>query len=169
MPDLTDAQAAAFFRRSYSAVDGLWFRMVEDRFGLEAAFELDEAVWGVMPKIQARQLKAALGQEQGLAALVACFGNKLAAEGYRFEAQAAPDGARVDLVVRECPWHNAMVKAGRAELSGRVGERICRREYAVWAAEFGPGLRFDLPALLCQGAAMCVLRFEQRARDGAQP
>jgi hypothetical protein len=37
MFDLTDAQAAAFFRRSYSAVDGLWFRMVEDRFGLELA------------------------------------------------------------------------------------------------------------------------------------
>jgi hypothetical protein len=168
MSELSDEHAATFFRRSYSAVDGLWFRMVEDRLGVDAALELDEAVWRVMPKIQARQLKAMLGAGEGLQALAACFSQKLCWEGFRFEAQASAGGARVDLVVQACPWHAAMLKAGRGALSGRVGERICRHEYAVWADEFGPGLRFELPALLCQGAPACVLRFERLA-DGPMP
>jgi len=163
MPDPADERAATFFRRSYTAVDGLWFRMIEDKLGIEAALEFDQAVWRVMPKIQARQLKALLGAEQGLEALVACFSTKLCWEGFEFETRAAPDGKRVDLVIHTCPWHNAMCKAGRQALSGRVGEHICRHEYAVWADEFGSGLRFALPDLLCQGAEACILRFEQLA------
>jgi sulfite reductase beta subunit-like hemoprotein len=54
-----------------------------------------------------------------------------------------------------------MVKSGREHLAGRVGERICGQEYAVLAAEFGPGIEFTLESLACAGAPACVLSFIQ--------
>lgn len=54
MKDLTEMDKTEYFRRSYRAVDGLWFMMIEKKHGFDEALELDEAVWRVLPKIQAR-------------------------------------------------------------------------------------------------------------------
>ena len=48
-----------YLLRSCAAVNGLWFMKVEEKYGFDAALDLDAAVWAVMPKIQARQLKTA--------------------------------------------------------------------------------------------------------------
>jgi len=56
----TDAQIADFLRRSYFVVDGLWFIMAEQERGFDEAMDLDEAVWGVMSKVQARRAKEVL-------------------------------------------------------------------------------------------------------------
>jgi len=45
MAKLSDEQKTEYFRRSYTAVDGLWFMKVEERHGFEEALRLDEAVW----------------------------------------------------------------------------------------------------------------------------
>ncbi len=66
MADLTDEQKTEYFRRSYTAVDGLWFMMVEEKYGFEATLKLDEAVWKVLPKIQARTIKAMMKLSSGL-------------------------------------------------------------------------------------------------------
>ncbi len=39
MFELNDKQVADFFRRSYTAVDGLWFMKAEEKHGFEAALE----------------------------------------------------------------------------------------------------------------------------------
>jgi len=57
-----------YLRRSYSAVDGLWFMMVEKEFSFDDALKIDESVWGVLPKIQSRKAKELLCLEgKGLA------------------------------------------------------------------------------------------------------
>jgi len=43
--------------RDLWAVDGLYFLNIEERFGTEAATEIDRHVWEVMGKIEARRLK----------------------------------------------------------------------------------------------------------------
>ena len=63
---LTDKQAALYFHRCYVAADGLWFMKAEEKHGLVAALEVDEQVWKVLPKIQARMLKAMLHVDQGI-------------------------------------------------------------------------------------------------------
>ena len=69
MTELTDEQRADYFRRSYTAADGLWFMMVEEKYGFDAALKLDEAVWKVLPKIQARALKSMMKLNSGLEGL----------------------------------------------------------------------------------------------------
>lgn len=161
MLELDDRQVADFFRRSYTAVDGLWFMIAETAYGFDTALDLDDKVWRVFPKIQARMLKEAGGMSSGLDALRECFTTKLAIEGFRFDVGPAGPGFRVS--ISHCPWHEAMVRSGRADLSGRVGSRICSAEHSVWAAEFGPGVRWERTSQICTGSERCVLEFSPEA------
>jgi hypothetical protein len=164
-----DAERAAFFRRSYCAVDGLWFMMVEERLGFEAALDIDAQVWQVMAKIQARELRRLLDAPMGIDGLAQCLKLKFAWES--FDAQIErPNADTLRCVLQGCPWHEAMVRSGREHLSGRVGERICPVEFAVWADEFaiaGRPIEYALDALLCTGQECCILTFHQRQTSAA--
>ena len=159
MAELNDKQVADFFRRSYTAVDGIWFMKAEEKYGFDAALDLDDEVWKVFPKVQARLLKDMMRMASGLEALRECFTTKLAIEGFEFDVERRNDGFRVS--ISRCPWHDAMVRSGRESLSGKVGARICGTEYSVWAAEFGQGIRFRRKSEICTGAERCVLEFNQ--------
>ncbi|MGD1019940.1 MAG: DUF6125 family protein [Verrucomicrobiia bacterium] len=155
---LTDKQAAQYFHRCYTAVDGLWFMKVEEKHGFEAALEADHQVWKVLPKIQARMLKAMLNADRGIDALRECLTTKLALEEFDFETRKTVDG--FNILVNRCPWHDQLVKSGREHLANIVGRRICGTEYPVWAAEFGD-IQFVLQQQICEGCGQCVLRFSQ--------
>jgi hypothetical protein len=45
--------------------DGLWFRAVEDKFGIEAAMELDRKAWEKFTVIEAKRIIDRLGIEPG--------------------------------------------------------------------------------------------------------
>ena len=164
MIELTEEQKTEYFRRSYTAVDGLWFMKVEERMGFEQALQIDEAVWAVLPKIQARTLKAMMNLPAGLAGLEQALQARLALEGFDFEIERQDEG--LEVAVKSCPWHQIMVKSGRGSLSERVSDVICRAENSVWAREFsepGAEIVFERERRLCQGEGMCRLRFEQKA------
>lgn len=154
--ELTDKQIAEYFRRSYTAVDGLWFMKVEEIWGFEAALQMDEEVWRVLPKIQARMLKAMTGLRKGMDGLRQAVEIRLDLEGFEFEVEDAFDG--INVCVRRCPWHDLMIKSGRESISGRVGDLICGLENTVWASEFGD-VTFMRAAQICRGDEMCVLSF----------
>ncbi len=50
--------------RNIWRVDGLYFLGIEERFGTEAATEIDATCWKVMGKIEARALRKILGVEK---------------------------------------------------------------------------------------------------------
>jgi hypothetical protein len=157
MLTLTCGEIAQYLRRSYMAVDGLWFMKVEERCGFDTALDIDHEVWKVMPKIQARMLKSLGNAEDGLAGLRACFATKLTLEGMSFRVEESEKSFQI--VIDECPWHALMVKSGREHLSERVGNTICRTEYSTWAREFGEDIRFELRDRICLGSPCCVLHF----------
>ncbi len=161
MFEMNDRQVADFFRRSYTAVDGLWFMKAEARCGFDAALDLDEEVWKVFPKIQSRLLKEMSGLSSGVDALRECFTTKLSIEGFAFDHLPGARGFTVS--ISRCPWHDAMVKSGRRDLSGKVGTRICSTECSAWAAEFGPGIRFERRSEICTGSEHCVVEFRDAA------
>src|SRR5512137_2614423 len=133
MIELTEEQKTEYFRRSYTAVDGLWFMKVEERMGFEVALQIDEAVWEILPKIQARALKAMMDLPAGLAGLEQALSARLALEGFEFDIERQE--GTVEVAVRACPWHQIMIKSGRGSLSERVSEVICRVENETWARE----------------------------------
>ncbi len=155
MTSLTDKQVVEYFRRSYTAVDGLWFMKVEEKYGFNAALQLDEAVWRVLPKIQARAMKS-MGLENGLDGLYEGITTRLALEGFEFEAEKDVEGFLV--MIERCPWHDLMVKSGRENLSETVSNIICDVENSTWANEFGVA-KFDREARICNGSERCILHF----------
>ncbi len=157
MVELTDAQIAEYFRRSYTAVDGLWFMKVEDRLEFNQALEIDTEVWKIMPKIQARALKSLTGLGDGIEALFKCLTTRLFLEGFEYIAEWR--GAGFHVTIRRCPWHDLRVKSGRAHISGKVGDTICHAENLVWAKEFGDGIVFVQRTQLCKDEAVCVMDF----------
>ena len=159
MLDLNDKQINDYLRRCFTAVDGLWFVKLEERLGFDAALEVDNEVWKIMPKIQARALKALGGLGDGMAALCDAFTFKMAVEGFVFETEKAEDGFTV--TITKCPWQELLVKSGREHLSEKVGTTICNTDAAAWAAEFGDDIRFALAEQICKGAGNCTLRFSR--------
>jgi hypothetical protein len=168
MLTLTDRQIAEYFRRSYTTVDGLWFMKVEESLGFDEALELDDAVWKILPKIQARMLKAMGNLGYGLDALRECVTTRLTLEGFAFEIEENPAGNSLQIRVTDCPWHNLMVKSGRQLLSGKVGSRICATEYQVLAAEFGSEISFELGDRICDRAGMCRFTFKRASTAGTR-
>ena len=83
MTGLTDGQKTEYFRRSYTAVDGLWFMKIEETLGFDEALRLDEAVWKVLPKIQARALKEMMHLQSGLPGLWQALSARLSPGGLR--------------------------------------------------------------------------------------
>ena len=160
MTRLTEEQKAEYFRRSYTAVDGLWFMKVEERLGFDEALRLDEAVWKVLPKIQARALKGMMHLPGGLAGLEPALCARLDLEGFEYEIEPHSEGFVV--IVKRCPWHDLMIKSGRGDLSEKVSDLICRVENSVWAREFsgeGGEIEFEREERICRGEGRCVLRF----------
>lgn len=149
----TDAQIAEFLRRSYFVVDGLWFVKTEEKYGFDEAMALDEAVWEVMSKVQARKAREVMGiTGSSLADLVRCFQLKFAAEGYDFELESGDDEAR--LTVTLCPWYEILKSSKRTAIAETIADRICAREFAGWAREFG-GLELEFQGRLCVESERC--------------
>jgi len=163
MIKLSNEQIIEFLRRSYTAIDGLWFMKMEEKYGFEAALEIDKEVWKVFPRIQARLLKSMSKMDKGIEALVECYTARLAMENFTFHIEKADDGVKV--IIEKCPWHETMVKSGREKLSGRIGDVICQTECETWATEFGGDIRFKSEGRICKGAEKCIIKFEKLSGD----
>jgi hypothetical protein len=161
MIQLNDKQIADYCYRSYTAADGLWFMKVEEKYGFAAALEIDDEVWKVLPKIQARMLKSMGNVENGMEALLECFTTKLTLDGFTFRVERTGDDSGFRVIIERCPWYDLMVKSGREDLSGKVGTLICNTEYSVWASEFDDNICFELQHQICQGSQFCILQFSR--------
>jgi len=160
MAELGCKQIVEYFHRCYQAVDGLWFIKVEEKIGFGAALEVDHEVWKVMPKIQARMIKSMLKLNNGSDALTKGLATKLELEGFKFKVEKNRDGFRI--IVKDCPWHDLMIKSGREKLSGIVGTTICNTEYPIWVSEFGGKMNFKLKSQKCKNSECCILDFERK-------
>lgn len=155
MLKLSKGHIYKYLQRCYAAVDGLWFVKTEEKLGFKKTLEIDKAVWKVMPKIQARALKA-MAPKKGLKE---CFETKLVLDGFKFKTSKLKGGG-FDIKVSECPWHNILINAGRKKYADKIGSAICTAEFPVWITEFNEPLAYELKGRICAGAKNCVLRFK---------
>jgi len=162
MGGINDKQIVEFLLRSYSAVDGLWFMKVEERLGFDAALEIDNAVWEVMAKIQARKMKELLGRDKGIEALKECFTAKLKIDGCELEVKNEADGFKV--IITRCAWHGYLVRSGREHISDSIGRHICSTEFSGWAKEFGD-IEGKIESRICAGGEICVIRFTASGKN----
>ncbi|UCG62966.1 MAG: hypothetical protein JSV52_06710 [Candidatus Zixiibacteriota bacterium] len=67
------------FAKNWLAHDGIWFQAVEEKFGLEAAIQLDAAAWEKFTVIEAKRIMARhnIPENSGLAGLKKALGFRL--------------------------------------------------------------------------------------------
>lgn len=162
MIKLDSQQVVDYFHRCFKAVDGLWFMKVEEKYGFDCALDVDNEVWKVMPKIQARMLKSMLKLKTGPDALLKGLKAKLELDGFKFKTEKTENSFKI--TITNCPWHNLMIKSGREKLSSTVGTTICNTEYQIWASELAETMNFELQSQLCKGSECCILEFEEKPR-----
>ena len=152
---------AEYFKRSYFAVDGLWFMMAEKMFSFNEALQLDKKVWSVLPKIQARKLKELLALDgKGILDFKKALGARFDMEEYDYELNLVDDN-HIELVIRACPWLEIIKKSGRENLASKISDVICPTELDVWAKEFGLTMESKQENRLCSGCNSCVWDFHQ--------
>lgn len=139
-----------YFKKSYFAVDGLWFLMVEEDSSFEHALELDKKVWRIMAKIQARTAKE-LGKS-----FFDSLKLKWESEGYKYHLE------QYNVIIDTCPWWDIMKKSGRENRAGRVGAAICSIIYNEWAREYKAPYTIKFEAHMCQGDKNCSLLFQEQ-------
>lgn len=150
-----------YLRRSYFAVDGLWFIMLEDEFSFNKALELDAEVWRILPKIQVRKVKELLGLAGiGLQDFLKAITVKFEAEEYDYEIRQMENN-HLQVVVKDCPWINILKKAKREHLAPQISDAICLLELKVWLKEFGDSLSFDMKCRKCCGDSICIMDFKE--------
>jgi len=160
---IDDAMLSEYLRRSYHAVDGLWFVMVEEAHDFEQALDLDRRVWESLAKIQARKARELMGaDDHSTENLARCFALKLTADGHRFTVNTEEEG--VYFTIQDCPWLQLLRKSNREHLAAMVAQTICPTEGRVWSAEFGGAYDFEMPAMACKGDTQCRMRFLRKSR-----
>ena len=158
MIKLTGKQIEEYLHRCYTAVDGLWFMKLEDKFGFETALEIDDEVWKIMPKVQARMLKSMGNAGNGIDGMCECIETKLDLDGFKFTIKKHDSGQSFSIIISECPWYTIMKKSKREHLAGKVGNSICNSEYSAWTREFEGDLNFDIQERICEGSSRCIIR-----------
>jgi hypothetical protein len=156
---LNDKQIAEYLLRCFTAVDGLWFMKLEEKHGFDTALEIDNEVWKVMPKIQARMLKSMGNLGNGIEALFDCLTTKLALEGFTFKTEKIDNPRGFRIIIEKCPWFELLVKSGRENLAEKLGNTICNTDCSTWASEFGDNIKFELQSQICKDSKHCILQF----------
>lgn len=148
-----------YLRRSYFAVDGLWFMMIEDEFSFDKAMEEDEKVWRVLPKIQARMAKKLLEIDgNDLLDFLKAIKVKLEAEEYSYRINISEEN-HVQIAINKCPWYDILKKANREHIASRIADSVCFLEFQVWLSEFDNNYTVSFESRCCTGNSECLLNF----------
>jgi len=160
-----DRSLIEYLRRSYTATDGLWFMIVEQAHDFDHALALDEQVWQIMPKIQARKAREVLNVSgNSLDDLITCFTLKLQADGHQFHTERSD--SEVQFIITLCKWRELLGKSGREHLEQRISSVIWPAELAGWCSEFGDEFEFEYIDEVCLDEEYRLLfRLTERTPD----
>ena len=138
-----------YFKKSYFAVDGLWFLMIEEDISFDKALDLDKKVWKIMAKIQARTAKN-MGKE-----FFDSLRLKWDSEGYKYHLET------YRVIIEQCPWWDIMKKSGREANAAKIGASLCPIIYNEWAKEYKVPYSVTFEECMCQGDKTCILQFHK--------
>lgn len=110
-----------FVLRQYRLVDGLWFRAVEDKYGFEVAFELNEEIWGKINAILAKEIKNRFHiKGRGISAVMEAWSYFPWSQLIKSEVEQTKDKAVLRIL--KCPMQEARLRQGRKEFPCKARE-----------------------------------------------
>ena len=102
--------------RSSYTLDGLWFTLVEERFGLDTALEIDTEVWRRLCLVQARRIRKYFSIDEGSSMHNLIKVIELEPLLTIFKPKAVVlTGTRAVLRFTDCPPQKARIRDGRGE------------------------------------------------------
>jgi hypothetical protein len=130
---------------NWLAHDGLWFRAVEERYGLETAIALDQKAWEQFTVIEAKRIMKRLKMEPGggIRALVKALSFRLYAYINEQEIVEADD-AHCVFRMKTCRIQEARVRQGLTDFPCKAVGLV---EYAGFAKTIDP--RIGTRCLVC--------------------
>ncbi|MBI4332049.1 MAG: hypothetical protein HY673_12275 [Chloroflexi bacterium] len=125
--------------KNWLTVDGLWFRGVEEKFGLDAAVELDVKMWWRQAEIEARRIKETLDiRETGIPGVLKTLEYMSWSLAYYFDYEKVTPTSAV-LVCTHCLPQESRVRQGIGEFPCKpTGEAVFTRIIEA----IDPGLKY---------------------------
>lgn len=117
--------------RTFYTIDGLWFLAVEEKYGFETAFEMNQAVWQQASPIIGRRLLKNLdleGKPTLSALLELIFADPLMFV-HKPEVVSMTDTRAVFRCI-ECPIQAARIRDGKGVYNGKPGCSLLFESYA---------------------------------------
>jgi len=158
--DLSREEIIEYYYKSYIKVDGLWFVKTEEIDGFDKALKIDRCVWKILPKIQARLIKSFLKDQTGFSLIKNALEIKLELDRFTFEIKGEAKDNMIKVLIKNCPWHNIMVKSGRKDRSRIIGKNICMAEYSTFLSEFLNDLEVRMNNGICLGNNSCSIEID---------
>ncbi len=127
------------FAKNWLAHDGLWFRVVEDEFGLEKTIELDRRAWEKFTVIEAKRIMKRLELEPGggIPALIQALKFRLYARLNTQEiTEVTPE--RCVFRMRSCRVQDARKRQGLPDFPCKPVGIV---EYSLFARSIDPRLK----------------------------
>ena len=163
--NLSEKQKIEFLKRSYMAVDGLWFMMIEKEFDFETALKIDAAVWEVLPKIQVRKIIELTGISGSTASeFLPILEIKFSLEEYNYKILKDTPKC-LEVKIDKCPWVELLRKSDRLHLSERISSEICTRDLNGWASAFHKDLELEWFSRDCISSSGCSFAFNVKKLD----
>lgn len=122
-----DASLEDVYAKLGQALDGLWFLKIEEEFGFDKALEIDDKVWKIYGKIEARRLRrfyenlGLLKGKSSLEILDIIAGKSLFNKTLSYKTRVV-DGNSLDFIVNGCKTYEGMCKIGRDD---QQVHRVC--------------------------------------------
>jgi hypothetical protein len=148
------------FAKLWLAHDGLWFQAVEQKFGIEAAIELDKAAWDKFSPIEAKRIMERIKLEKngGIKALIRALSERLYAV-INSQEVVEEDEKRAVFMMRTCRVQDAR---RRKNLAPFPCKEVGQIEYSQFARTIDP--RIQTKCLHCppddyNGEYWCLWEF----------
>jgi hypothetical protein len=145
---------------NWLAHDGLWFRAVEERYGMDEALELDRRAWEQFTVIEAKRIMRRLKMEPGggIPALIKALSYRLYAHINQQDIVEADD-TRCIFRMKTCRVQEARARQGLPDFPCRPVGNV---EYSYFAKTIDP--RIETRCLACPPGphppdAWCVWEF----------
>lgn len=118
-----------FLMWNFRAIDGFWYRWVEDTYGREAANHLNEVVWDKLSGLEAREIQKRFNiQEKGSAGFLRVL--KLFPWFSMAECQIDERPGEVTLSFSMCPQQEARISQGLGEYDCKEAHRLAFTSFA---------------------------------------
>jgi hypothetical protein len=116
LPKDTLIELINMYSHNWMTLDGLWFNGVEEKYGLDAALELDVRMWQIGSTIEATRIKNVLGLEEGgLDTIIKTINFMTWAPSFGYEYTIS--GNKAIWTCKHCPPQEQRVAMGKGEFA----------------------------------------------------